>query len=60
MGKNTNDGHRIGTVKQRSQCLNSKTGQYVKRDSTTGRFVGAKNTPYKGVRKEKKEEEAKK
>ena len=32
--------------------LIKKTGMFMKRDTTTGRFYG-KNTPYKGVRKEK-------
>lgn len=49
------DGHRNGAVKDRSQVLNTKTGQYVKRDSETGRFIDVKQdgTPFKGVRKEK-------
>ncbi|MCD8275975.1 MAG: hypothetical protein LUC96_13515 [Alistipes sp.] len=49
------DGRRIGAVKDRSQVLNPKTGQYVKRDSATGKFMDVKQdgTPFKGVRKEK-------
>jgi hypothetical protein len=49
------DGHRIGAVKDRSQTYNPKTDQYVKRDSSTGRFMDVKSdgTPFKGVRKEK-------
>ena len=50
------DGARKGAVKGRSQVLNPKTGQYVKRDAETGRFMDVKtssNTPFKGVRKEK-------
>ena len=48
------DGHRIGAVRQRSQTYNPKTGQWVKRDSETGRFMDVKQdgTPFKGVRKE--------
>jgi hypothetical protein len=49
------DGHRDGMVRQRSQTYNSKTQQYVKRDTITGRFIDVKQdgTPLKGVRKEK-------
>lgn len=49
------DGHRNGAVKGRSQTFNSKTEQWVKRDSETGRFMDVKkdSTPFKGVRKEK-------
>ena len=49
------DGHRNGAVKSRSQTYNPRTGQYVKRDSDTGRFMQTKKdgTPFKGVRKEK-------
>lgn len=49
------DGHRKGAVKNRSQTYNTKTNQYVKRNSTTGQFMDVKSdgTPFKGVRKEK-------
>lgn len=49
------DGHRNGAVKERSQVQNPTTGQWVKRDSNTGRFMDVKQdgTPFKGVRKEK-------
>lgn len=49
------DGHRNGMVRQRSQTYNSKTQQYVKRDTITGHFIDVKQdgTPFKGVRKEK-------
>lgn len=49
------DGHRNGAVKGRSQTYNPKTEQYVKRDTSTGRFMDVKQdgTPFKGVRKEK-------
>ncbi len=49
------DGHRNGAVKGRSQTHNPKTGQWVKRDTGTGRFMDVKQdgTPFKGVRKEK-------
>lgn len=47
--------HRNGTVRNRSQVFNPKTGQWVKRDKDTGRFMDVKQdgTPFKGVRKEK-------
>ncbi len=46
---------RNGAVCKCSQVLNPKTGQYVKRDAETGRFMDVKKdgTPFKGVRKEK-------
>ena len=49
------DGHRNGAVKNRSQTYNTKTQQWVKRDSDSGRFKDVKQdgTPFKGVRKEK-------
>jgi len=55
MARNTNKGHRKGAVKDRSQTLNPKTGKYVKRDATTGRFLEVKQDgkKFKGVRKEK-------
>ena len=57
MAKNppVGDNRRIGQVCKRSQVLNPKTGQYVKRNSVTGRFMDVKQdgTPFKGVRKEK-------
>ncbi|MCC0010430.1 MAG: hypothetical protein H6875_08290 [Hyphomicrobiaceae bacterium] len=48
------DGHRKGTVRDRSQILNPKTDQWVKRDAETGLFMDVKQdgTPFKGVRKE--------
>ena len=57
MAKNapTGDNRRIGAVKSRTQTFNSKTEQWVKRDSNTGRFMDVKQdgTPFKGVIKEK-------
>lgn len=49
------DNRRIGSVRERSQTFNPVTQQYVKRDTTTGRFMDVKKdgTPFKGVRKEK-------
>jgi len=49
------DGHRNGAVTGRSQTYNPRTEQFVKRDTSTGRFMDVKQdgTPFKGVRKEK-------
>ncbi|WP_281638056.1 hypothetical protein [Flavobacterium marginilacus] len=49
------DGHRNGTVKERSQTYNPTTEQWVKRDANTGRFMDVKQdgNPFKGVLKEK-------
>lgn len=51
MAGNTGGGHRKGAVKNRSQTHNPKNNTFVKRDES-GRFVGAKKTAYKGVKKE--------
>ena len=51
MARNTGTGGRLGPVINRSQTYNPKTDQYVKRDET-GKFVAAKSTPYKSVRRE--------
>lgn len=49
------DGHRNGAVRERSQTLNPKSNQWVKRDAATGKFMDVKQdgTPFKGIRKEK-------
>lgn len=49
------DNRRKGMVRGRSQTYNPRTQQYVKRDTSTGRFMDVKidGTPFKGVRKEK-------
>lgn len=49
------DNRRHGAVRGRSQVKNPRTGQYVKRDAATGRFMDVKSdgTKWKGVRKEK-------
>lgn len=54
MARNTGNNHRKGSVKERTQVINPKTGLYVKRDSATGKFMSVKKdgTPYKGVTKE--------
>lgn len=54
MAGNTNNGHRVGAVKERSQIYNPKTEQYIKRDTTTGRFISASNNKYKGIKDENK------
>jgi hypothetical protein len=48
-------GGRVGAVKNRSQTKNPKTGLWVKRDTSTGRFTQAKKSggSFKGVRKER-------
>lgn len=53
MAKNTGDGYRQGSVKDRSQFQNPKTGNWTKRDDK-GRFMDVKssNGPFKGVTKE--------
>jgi hypothetical protein len=53
--KPTGDNARKGAVKDRSQVLNPKTDQYVKRDTETGKFMDVKTTggKFKGVREEK-------
>ena len=53
MGKNTGNGSRIGSVRGRSQTYNPRNDTHVKRDTDSGRFIGAKKgDPYKGVAKE--------
>jgi len=54
MAKNTGGGHRIGSVKGRSQTT-TPSGHAVKRDTKTGKFMDVKHdkAPFKGVRKEK-------
>jgi hypothetical protein len=49
------DGHRIGSVRGRTQVYNDKTGRWTKRDADTGRFMDQKanGDPFKGIRKEK-------
>jgi len=49
------DGHRNGAVRGRSQTKTA-SGHYVKRDTSTGRFMDVKSDgkPFKGVRREKK------
>lgn len=54
MATNSGKDSRKGAVKNRSQVFNPTTGNYVKRDTKTGRFIDVKSDgkPFKGVRKE--------
>jgi hypothetical protein len=54
MATNTGDGFRRGSVTDRSQTYNPRNDTFVKRDTTTGRFMDVKSdgTPFKGVAKE--------
>jgi hypothetical protein len=50
------NGSRIGAVKKRSQTQ-TPSGNYIKRDAETGKFMDQKTSskePFKGVRKEKR------
>ena len=51
----TGDGRRHGAVRDRSQVKNPQTGQWVKRNASTGRFMDVKQDgkPFKGVRRER-------
>jgi len=53
MAKNTGSGFRRGSVDNRSQ-VQSPNGNWIKRDTGTGRFMDQKQdgTPFKGVAKE--------
>lgn len=54
INKPKGDNARIGAVKDRSQTFDDKIKLYVKRDTTTGRFIDVKTSggKFKGVRKE--------
>lgn len=49
------DNRRHGSIRERSQLKNPKTGLWVKRDDETGKFMDNKTSggKFKGVRKEK-------
>ncbi|EKS1845003.1 hypothetical protein ACOZ0N_003568 [Cronobacter muytjensii] len=55
MAKNTGEGYREGSVKDRTQVQNPQNGNFTKRDTETGKFIDQKTdgTPFKGVAKEK-------
>ena len=54
MAKNGKPGdeHRNGAVKDKSQVYNPVTGNYVKRDSSSGKFIDVKleGKAFKGIR----------
>lgn len=54
MAKNTGNNYRKGSVIDRSQTFNPKTGNWVKRNTVNGRFMEQKagGDPFKGVAKE--------
>lgn len=54
MAKNTGNDHRKGSVNDRTQTK-TPGGNYVKRDTESGRFMDQKKggEPFKGVAKEK-------
>lgn len=51
MAKNTRRGHRIGTVKGRSEFRRGST--WFKRDTVTGRILNGSPDQHKGVRNER-------
>lgn len=53
MARNTGAGYRIGSVNNRTQ-FKGPNGNWIKRDTQTGRFLDQKTTggPFKGVAKE--------
>jgi hypothetical protein len=54
-GKNTDEGFRKGSVKERSQLdVDPKGQKFVKRDVKTGQFIDLKedDKPFKGVAQE--------
>jgi hypothetical protein len=53
MAKNTGNGHRNGSVTDRTETR-APSGNYVKRDTNTGRFIAQKKggEPFKGVAQE--------
>lgn len=55
MAKNTGKDYRKGAVDDRTQLdLDPKNGKFVKRDTTSGKFIDLKqdDKPFKGVAKE--------
>lgn len=52
MAKNTLTGGRTGVIADRKQTYNPKTGMYVKRDTTTGKIMACKETPFKNIRRD--------
>lgn len=54
MARNTGTGGRTGVVPNRTQTFNPKTGQYIKKDTETGKFMKTKDTPFKNIRRDTK------
>ena len=54
MATNRGKNSRNGAVKDRSQVYNPSTGNYVKRDTSTWRFIDVKSDgkPFRGITKE--------
>ncbi len=53
MGKNTGEDYRIGSIKNRIQKKDSKTGEWIKIDTESGKELERKEgDPFKGVAKE--------
>jgi hypothetical protein len=54
MAINTNNGTRLGIIKDRKQVYNSKTKKYVKINTKTGKIMSCSDNAYKSIRKVKK------
>lgn len=52
MATNTGKGHRNGSVNDRSQ-RQIPNGNWIKRDTSTGRIIDQSKDPFKGVAREK-------
>jgi hypothetical protein len=52
MAGNTGNGRRLGVIKDRKQTYNPRTKQFVKMNTTTGKIIKCKSTPFKSVRKD--------
>ncbi len=54
MATNSGKNSRNEPVKDRSQVFNPSTGNYVKKDTSTGRFIDVKSDgkPFRGITKE--------
>ncbi len=53
MAKNTGEGHRIGSVNNRTQIPHPSGDGHLKRDTTTGQFIEHKpGDKFKGVAQE--------
>lgn len=62
MAKNTEEGSRVGCVKNRAQFLNPKTGLWTKINTVTKQIMDVKTTggKFKGVKTIKKKKSKKK